>query len=194
MTLTSDLEHQFNTLHASLPPEVSKTIISTTSAFKESYSPSAAPEIGDPLPPFTLTAADGTPTTTASLLSFPEGIEGYLLIAFYRGSWCPFCNIFLRSLASHLQEFKEAGVKLVAVSPELPDTNSETVEELGLEFPVLTDRWNGLAKKLGILYKQPESMKGVLRDFGVDFEKSNGDGRYEVGSFEAYFLITDDDL
>lgn len=85
-------------------------------------------------------------------------------------------------------------MKLVAVSPELPDTNSETVEELGLEFPVLTDRGNGLAKKLGILYKQPESMKGVLRDFGVDFEKSNGDGRYEVGSFEAYFLITDDDL
>ncbi|KAI1178363.1 AhpC-TSA-domain-containing protein [Nemania sp. FL0916] len=136
---------------------------------------SKAIQVGDKLPSFTLTDATGKEVTSASLLA--KG--GPLLITFYRGEWCPFCNVALGFLQKHLSEFQARGVTLVAVTPELPNNNLTTAEKHALEFPVLTDLHNGLAKKLGILYDQ-SSAREMHASFGIDLKARNGEDTWEV--------------
>ena len=69
---------------------------------------------------------------------------------------------------------------LVAISPELPDTSLSETEKRGLTFPVLSDISNGFARKLGIVWKQPDTLRPVFGMFGNDLAKRNGDDSYEV--------------
>lgn len=101
-------------------------------------------------------------------------------ITFYRGTWCPFCNLALAHLQKHLAEFEAKGVTLVAISPELPDTSLSESEKRGLKFPVLSDAGNAYARKLGIVWKQPDSLRPVFDSFGHNLPKRNGDDSLEV--------------
>ncbi|TGO44197.1 hypothetical protein BCON_0574g00050 [Botryotinia convoluta] len=109
-------------------------------------------------------------------------------MTFYRGSWCPFCNLALHTLQSHLPFFTAHSIKLLAISPQLPDQSLSTIEKYSLQFEVLSDVGNVLARKLGILFQQPEEMRPVFEELGHDFEKSNGDASMEV-PVPATFLV-----
>ena len=132
----------------------------------------------------------GTATSLGSLLT-----SGPILITFYRGNWCLFCNIHLRGLQQHLPAFKEAGVQLVAITPELPDESISTVEKNNLDFTVLSDVDNKLARDLGITYMQPENMKAVFEYLSVDWEKTYGADAAKRGlvvPVPASFLVDQD--
>lgn len=101
-------------------------------------------------------------------------------ITFYRGSWCPFCNIALHHLQARIDEFAAQGVTLVAISPELPDTSLTTTEKLELKFPVLSDVGNGFAHKLGIVWKQPDTLRPVFEKFGHNLPARTGNDSFEV--------------
>lgn len=130
---------------------MSSVITNAVDNFKNTYDPTKAIQPLDAFPAFQLTDATGNKVTLQDLLA-----KGSILISFYRGEWCPFCNLELRALQKHLDEFRERGVTLVAVSPELPDQSLSTSEKLELKFPVLSDVDNRLAKQLGLLFAQPE--------------------------------------
>jgi peroxiredoxin len=132
-------------------------------------------QVGDTLPLFNLANALGEPVSSTDLLS-----KGPLLITFYRGEWCPFCNLALRALQQHLDEFHAKGVTLVAISPELPDTALTMVEKNDLNFQVLSDVGHEFARKLGIVWKMPESLRPVFQKIGHDLIKRNGDDTFEV--------------
>ena len=183
MSLATQLTSTYNDFHKSAPPEVSETINTVTSDFKASYDPSLAIQVGDTLPDFRMSDALGEEVTKAELLA-----QGPLLIAFYRGEWCPYCNLELRELQKHLGEFKAKGVNLVAISPEIPDQSLSTIEKGGLKFPVLSDVGNKLAKQMGILFAQPEQMRKLFNSFGLDFKARNGDDSLEV-PVPATFLV-----
>ncbi|TVY86295.1 hypothetical protein LAWI1_G007682, partial [Lachnellula willkommii] len=84
-------------------------------------------------------------------------------------------NIALRALQAHLPALQRKSTTLVAISPELPDTSLSTVEKNELQFPVLSDVGNKLARELGIVFEQPEEMRAVFDGFGHDFMRRNGD-------------------
>ncbi|TVY32232.1 putative peroxiredoxin [Lachnellula occidentalis] len=152
------------------PVENSAPILKAKSDFIATFDPSKAIQPGSKLPHFTLPSASGTSVSSSSLLA-----KGPILMTFYRGSWCPYCNLTLRSLQAHLPALRAKSCTLVAISPELPDTSLSTVEKNELQFPVLSDVGNELARKLGMVFEQPEELRAVFDRFGHDLRGRNGD-------------------
>jgi len=175
MSLASDLSAVYDRFQKNAPPATVEVITAATTNFRSSFNPSSTIQAGDPLPAFHLSNALGQPVHSADLLA-----HGPLLISFYRGEWCPFCNLELRALQQNLDRFTARGVTLVAISPELPNQSLSTTEKHDLKFPVLSDVGNRLARELGIVFAQPESMRPVFRALGHDLRARNGDDSFEV--------------
>ncbi|WP_435693381.1 peroxiredoxin-like family protein [Rubritalea sp.] len=125
--------------------------------------------VGDTAPDFTLKNAVGKDVTLSTLLT-----DGPVILTWYRGSWCPYCNIALRNYQENLGAFKEAGAQFVALSPELPDQSLPTKEKHALEFEVLTDQNSDVAKKFGIVFSMTKWVEDAMRDY-ADLKKYNGD-------------------
>ena len=100
--------------------------------------------------------------------------EGPVIISFYRGSWCPYCNLELSELAKSLERLKWLKCKLVAVSPELPDKSFSFKQKLGLDFDVLSDPNSEFAKKFHIVFQLNKEMIEVYKEFGINIAESNG--------------------
>jgi peroxiredoxin len=141
-------------------------------------------KVGAALPDFALPNATGTTIRSADLRR-----EGLLLISFYRGDWCPYCNLELKALQAQLPQIEEAGAQLVAISPQTPDHSLSTQQKNELAFHVLSDAGNSYAKKLGIVFSLPQALRPVYQGFGIDLEAHNGDGSFEL-PVPATFLIS----
>ena len=102
-------------------------------------------KVGDKMPSFTLPDANGKEISSDKLL-----IQGSLILSFYRGGWCPYCNFELRALQKLLPEFEKSNATLVAISPENPDRSLSTQEKNELKFPVLSDSNNKVARSMGL--------------------------------------------
>ncbi|GIJ93913.1 peroxiredoxin-like family protein [Capnocytophaga stomatis] len=109
---------------------------------------SKALKVGDKAINFTLKNAKGEDVTLYSLLE-----KGNVIITWYRGGWCPYCNVALNQLQEKLLEFKSLNASLVALTPELPDHSLSTQEKNNLEFEVLTDLNNEVARLYGVVFK-----------------------------------------
>ncbi|KAI0166256.1 AhpC-TSA-domain-containing protein [Xylariaceae sp. FL1272] len=159
---------------SSFPQELTKPIDDGHAKFMSTFDPSKTIQVGDKIPAFRMTDATGKDVESATLFA-----KGPLLITFYRGEWCPFCNIAIGFLQKHLPEFQARGVTLVAITPELPNQNMTTAEKHALQFPVLTDLHNKFAKQLGIVYDQ-SGAKGLHNQLGIDLNARNGEDTWEV--------------
>ena len=104
-------------------------------------------KVGDTAPDFTLMNAAGKDVALSTLLK-----DGPVILTWYRGGWCPYCNIALAAMQEKLPEFRKAGAQLVALTPELPDKSLTTKEKNKLTFEVLTDRDHAVARKFGIAF------------------------------------------
>lgn len=184
MALNQELSALYNNFHnGGAPKEVSQVILESAKELQSDFANRKIIQVGEELPAFTLLDATGKPITSSSLLE-----SGPILISFYRGDWCPYCNIELRALQKRLPEFKAKGVTLVAITAQLPNTTLTTVEKHSLEFPVLSDVGSTFARQLGLVHKQPEGIQSLHKSIGVDYKKSYGDEGYEI-PFPATILV-----
>lgn len=175
MSLEAQLTALSTKFQETAPEPIKNTVLNARTEHAKVFDYSKTIQPGQNLPPFTLTDAQNKSVSSSDLLA-----SGPLLIVFYRGSWCPFCNLTLHSLQQHFAAFEAKNVTLVAISPELPDTSLTAVEKHELQFPVLTDLHNEYAEKLGIVYHQPESMRAVFDAFGNDLKVRNGSDTLDV--------------
>ena len=175
MSLATQLEAVQTGFETEAPPVIKDPILKANQEFQKAFKPSEAIQVGDKFPHFSLSNAVGKEVTLADLTA-----SGPLLITFYRGEWCPFCNLALASMQKHLEEFQAKGVTLVAISPELPNQSLSTTEKHQLKFQVLSDVQNKLAKEIGILFAQPDYMRPAFKNLGHDFAARNGDDSLEV--------------
>src|SRR6201988_3485888 len=104
--------------------------------------------VGQSAPVFTLPDAFGNQVSLKALLA-----KGPVVVSFYRGEWCPFCNIELRALEEALPKMREHGATLIAISPEKPDHGIVVTKKNKLTFPVLSDFGNKVARQFGIVYQ-----------------------------------------
>lgn len=123
---------------------------------------------GDSLPDAALTGANGEDVSISSLLA-----DGPLIINFYRGGWCPYCNFELKAYQDILTDITAAGAQLVAVTPQKPDDSLNVIEKNELQFPVLTDNGNGFASALGITFELTPELKELYGNFGLDLPNLN---------------------
>ncbi|RYA23641.1 alkyl hydroperoxide reductase [Malaciobacter halophilus] len=116
------------------------------------------------------------------------GDNDFLIINFYRGSWCPYCNLELKSLQGYLDEFEKYNASLIAISPQTPDNSLSTKEKNELEFEVLSDIGNKVAKDLGLVFSLAKELRPIYESFKIDIPNSNNDKTYEL-PMPATFVI-----
>ncbi len=139
---------------------------------------------GRKAPDFVLPNADGQSVSLADLLE-----QGPVVLTFYRGSWCPYCNLQLNALQARLGEIHAMGARLAAISPQVPD-GSMTPEELqALEFPVLSDQDAKVAAEYGVAWSVPEFLLEHMRvDRRLDLDAINN-GNGHILPIPATFVI-----
>jgi len=176
MALNSQLSDVYYNAHKVLPPDFANLIQSNLETFRGSFQPDQAIKAGDTLPEFRMPNALGKEVSSTELLA-----QGPLLLNFYRGSWCPYCNLTLNAYQKHLPALTSASATLVAISPELPNTSLTLTEKSELSFPVLSDVDNAYAKKLGILFtQQADELRPYYEKFGIDMEARTGNDGFDV--------------
>jgi len=127
---------------------------------------------GDAMPDAQLLDVNGAPITLS------EAVKGSgAVVVFYRGAWCPYCNLTLRAYQEDLvPHLAERGIPLVAISPQKPDGSLSTQETNELTFTVLSDAGNQLATALGVLTSHSEEALAAQRKLGLDLPEANADG------------------
>ena len=134
--------------------------------------PSVAAGAGDRMPDGNLLDVAGQPTSLAEALGSRPGV-----IVFYRGGWCPYCDIALRTYQAQLvPALADRGIPLVAISPQTPDGSLSTKETKELTFTVLSDPGNQIAGQLGILTAPSDGARAAQLQLGLDLTKVNADG------------------
>ena len=141
---------------------------------------------GDWIPEFKLNNHLGKAVSSSELLG-----NGPLIINFYRGSWCPYCNFELHAIHEKEEEIKNLGAQLIAISPELPDGTLSSVEKHNLSFQVLSDIDNKVAEKFGLMFTLPEELKEIYLGMGINLEKSNGNNKWQLPIPATYLVASD---
>lgn len=171
MSLSAELAQCQERFRKTVPRGIRDIVKTSISDFEASFLRGYAIKAGCPLPEFNLSDAHGNEVTRTGLL-FES--DGPLLVTFYRGEWCPYCQLELAALQRRLDEFRARNVTLVAISPELPDTSLTTIKRYDLEFPVLSDVGGKFAESLGILWEEPEAMRSLYTKFDLDLQARTG--------------------
>jgi len=186
MSLRSVIERMRREMSAEIPAETLALMRKTTGALVDSGLAAGALKAGDQAPMFVLPDMHGRQVDLRGLLD-----AGPVVLSFYRGGWCPFCNLELRALAQALPNIEAAGGRLVAVSPELPDYGRGTAEADDIRFKVLSDAGNRVARKFGLVFTLPESLRPVYAGFGIDLSAHNGDDTFELPMPATYIISGD---
>jgi peroxiredoxin len=141
-------------------------------------------KVGDKAPVFTLNDPEDNPVSSAELLA-----KGPLVISFYRGVWCPYCNMELQALEEALPQYRELGANLVAISPQTRVNSRKSVRQNQLSFPILSDVKSRVAEAFGLRFKLPDYLIDLYKGFGNDLPVFNDDdawvlpmpGRFVIG-------------
>jgi peroxiredoxin len=138
-------------------------------------------QVGDKVMDFELMNASDKRVKLSDILQ-----KGPVVLTWYRGGWCPYCNVQLQYLQQELPQFKKQGATLMALTPELPDKSLDTKEKNELEFEILTDLNNEVARKFGIVFSLNSELvkiyNGRLKTFnGVDTNELPIPATYIIG-------------
>jgi peroxiredoxin len=128
----------------------------------------SAKQVGDRAPDIRLRDQHGEIFDVATLLA-----KGPVVVTFYRGGWCPFCNLELKAYQAVLPRIAAAGASIVAISPEKPDDTVSTAEKNALSFPVLSDVGHAVGKAFGVVYAFTDDLRGVYEGFKLDIPTKN---------------------
>jgi peroxiredoxin len=142
--------------------------------------------VDEAAPDFALPNAAGKSVVLTELLR-----SGPVILTFYRGGWCPYCNIQLRAYQSVLPQISASGARLVAISPQLPDNSLDTANKNALTFDVLSDVRNEVARGYGLVYSLPEEIRAALRSNNKALPSINGDESWELPVPATYVIASD---
>jgi peroxiredoxin len=170
-----------------LPAEVVEVFDRSIQDLLDQGMPAGAVSVGDTLESFTLTDATNEPVTLDQLVA-----SGPAVIVFYRGGWCPYCNLALRTYQQDLLPRLSAfSASLVAISPQTPDESLSTAEKAKLDFTVLSDPGSRLGRQVGIVFQQADGVLAAQRKLGLDLAQVNAEGSTQLP--RPTVLIVDQD-
>jgi len=141
--------------------------------------------VGDSAPMFELPDAHGEMVSLADLIA-----DGPAVISFYRGAWCPFCNLELKAMQRELANAQAANVTLVGISPNTPDISLDLVNEAELTFPVLSDAENTAAKQFNLVYEMEPGLVDFYKAQDRNIDQMNGSEKWELPVPATYVIDT----
>jgi peroxiredoxin len=171
---------------ASQSPNVQQTVMAAFQRLLSSDVARNAKTVGEPAPDFELPNAQGGSLRLSKALK-----QGPVVLSFYRGGWCPFCNLELKALRDKLPEMRSLGATLIAVSPQDPEHSRRTASDMGLDFPVLSDQGNRLTRDYGLLMALDPEMRALYQEWGIDLVEANGNDSYELPVPATYVIDYD---
>ena len=133
-------------------------------------------DVGDKAPDFSLPTAEGGIWSLGEHLA--QGKCSSLVVVFYRGTWCGYCNIYLRGLLETRSLLSDANADLIAVSPEAAPSSADNASAVGPTFPVLIDHGGKIAEQFGLTFEMDDAAKNLLKGSGINLEERNADGRW----------------
>jgi peroxiredoxin len=170
------------------PPEIVATMQRATAALIASGAAERALKVGDRAPDFALPDQDARMVRLADLLA-----SGPVVLTFYRGVWCPYCNMDLQALEETRPQIAAAGASLLAISPQTAANSRKALREKGLSFPILSDAGNAVAAEFGIRFRLPDELITLYKGFGNDLAVVNGDASWTL-PMPARFVIGQDGI
>lgn len=186
MTLNQELANFREQFLGQVDSETVDTMSQETYNLKQSGIEDSSLQAGSKAINFSLPNATGEAINLQELLK-----QGAVVLSFYRGGWCPYCNLELQALQNALPDIKALGANLIAVSPQTPDNSLSTAEKNELTFEVLSDVGNKVAKEYGLVFTLPESLRPIYEKFGIDLTVHNGDQTFELPVAATYVINTD---
>jgi peroxiredoxin len=172
------------------PYSVPRTVIDTmhraTDELIASGAAALALKAGDLAPSFVLNDPDGKPVSSAELPA-----QGPLVVSFYRGVWCPYCNLELQALQETLADITTRGARLVAISPQTAPNSRKSQRDNKLGFPILSDVKSQVADAFGIRFALPSDLIEVYAGFGNDLPRINDDPAWVLPMPARYVVGTD---
>jgi peroxiredoxin len=179
-----ELKAQMQELERVLPPlapEQAKLLAQAARELALSGISGQALKAGAQAPDFTLPNAVERPVNLDAALK-----NGPVVVTFYRGIWCPYCSLQLRAYQKILPEIQRLGASLLAISPQSPDKSQATLLKNFLQYEVLSDLGNVVARQFGLVYQVPERVRSLYLSLGTDLPAFNRDSSWELpipGSF-----------
>lgn len=186
MTLQDQLDAfkaQFKTM---APPEAFEAFGRSTQELIDSGQAERALKAGDHVPDFVLTDADRNTVALKDLMA-----KGPVVLTFYRGVWCPYCNIELKALEAAHEDIRARGATLVAISMQGAADSRKSQKDNELSFPILTDKNGELAAKFGIRWTLQDYVIPVHDGFGVHLPRIHGDGQWNL-PIPARYVVDND--
>lgn len=169
-TLQAQLDEKKKAFMNMIPKEkqsaLNESVVNTINGFN----PSTALNVGDIAPDFELKDSTNTAVKLSDLLSEKKAV----VLTWYRGGWCPYCNLTLRAFVKSVDEFNALNAGFVALSPELPDESLSTQEKINLKFNVLSDVGLKVADKYGVSFILHDQVTDLYKGFGIDLANMNG--------------------
>jgi peroxiredoxin len=144
-------------------------------------------KVGDHAPAIVLENAKGATVDIGTLLE-----KGPVIVTFYRGGWCPYCNLELKAYQEILPQIVAAGASLVAISPEKPDDTVSTAEKNALTFEVLSDVGQKVGRAFGLVYEFTEELKHAYHGFNLDIPARNDTPNEWALPVSATYVIDSD--
>jgi peroxiredoxin len=157
-----------------------------TAELIESGQAQRAKKAGNTAPEFSLKDPEGNLVSSRELLA-----KGPLVVSFYRGVWCPYCNLELQALQAALPEIAARGASLVAISPQTAANSRKSQRDNKLDFPILSDVRSEIANAFGIRFALPDYLAEVYRTFGNNLPVINEDPAWVLPMPARYVIGTD---
>ena len=185
-TLSEQTKKKMEEFIASIPEDAQKIVGGAFEKLMQSDAGANAPTSGDDAPDFVLPNVRGGTTQLSDLLK-----DGPVVLNFYRGGWCPFCNLEFKALSDILPQIQAMGASLVGISPETPDASLSTIEKHNLPFEVLSDVGNKIAGRYGLLMTVYEELRPLYQQWGIDIPAANGDDSFQLPIPATYVIKQD---
>jgi peroxiredoxin len=171
------------------PPEIHPIMDRATQELIASGQAARALKAGDKAPHFILNDANGRPVSSQELLA-----EGPLVVSFYRGVWCPYCNVELQALEAALPAIRAAGANLIAISPQIAVNSLKSMRDNHLTFRILSDAHNDVAAAFGIRYALPHYLVELYKQLKNNLPAFNGDDSWSLPMPARYVIAPDGDI
>lgn len=189
MDLQQELINLKQRLATEQPPEIPEANQRMIEALSSKRIATRGPQVGDSIYSFDNNFNFHLPDLTGQEVEFSKILAaGPVVLSFYRGGWCPFCNLEMKVLKAESAAIRKLGAQLIAVSPELPESSFYQGKKEGLGFYVLSDVENTTAKKLNISFEVPSYLFQTLKMYGLDLEKYHGLEKVELPIPATYVI------
>lgn len=170
-------------IEGQMPSEAVATMHQATKDLENSGIAEKILKVGDKAPEFTLKNQNGKDISSTELLK-----KGALIVTFYRGVWCPYCNTDLAYLKRFKKQFEEKGATMISLSPQIPENNAKIVEQQRLNYDLLSDKGNEVAHQFGLRWTMVDPLKSLYKSFNIDLPTFNGEDSWTL-PVPARFII-----